>query len=155
MAVVRLEADIDAPRDVVYALVGDLARRRDFLPDGWRFLRALSDRTEEVGAAIEVEARIGPGATTQVIQVLEREPGRIVEGPPGGENYLTTWLFLAPAAGDGGEHTTLGFQYEFSYGDWWDLSKLGEWFVRRRLTASFLQMLVRLKALAEREARRG
>ncbi len=73
------------------------------MPEGWRFLRSLSDTTSGPGAQIEIEARIGPVATTHVVQLLSQGDDFIDEGPPGGENYLTQWTVQARGEDDMGD----------------------------------------------------
>lgn len=120
-------------------LIRDYSQRHRFLPDGWRYLRPLSEETAGAGAQMEIEAKIGPAATTQVVRLLSEGDDFIDEGPPGGENYLTTWTVQAR-----GEDAIVQVEMQFSYGD-----MIGEFFVRRRLRRALRQMLQRLKAIAE------
>jgi hypothetical protein len=119
-------------------LIGDYAQRQRFLPDGWRVLSRYGERSG-VGAQMEIEARIGPGATTHLVQLLSQGDDFIDEGPPGGENYLTTWTVQAR-----GEDAIVQVEMRYRYG-----GLVGEFFVRKRLRRALRQMLQRLKALAE------
>jgi hypothetical protein len=119
-------------------LIGDYAQRQRFLPDGWRVLSWYGERSG-VGAQMEIEARIGPGATTHLVQLLSQGDDFIDEGPPGGENYLTTWTVQAR-----GEDAIVQVEMRYRYG-----GLVGEFFVRKRLRRALRQMLQRLKALAE------
>jgi Polyketide cyclase / dehydrase and lipid transport len=119
-------------------LIRDYSQRHRFLPDGWRGLRMLSEATSGVGAQIEIEAKIGPAATTHVVELLSEGDDFIDEGPPGGENYLTTWTVQAR-----GEDAIVQVEMRFSYGGF-----VGEFFARKRLRRSLRQMLQRLKAIA-------
>ena len=125
--------------ETLLALIRDYSQRQRFLPEGWRFLRSLSEQTSGVGAQIEIETRIGPAATTQVLQLLREGDDFIDEGPPGGENYLTTWTVQAR-----GEDTIVQVEMQFRYG-----GLVGEFFVRKRLRRALREMLQRLKAVAE------
>lgn len=135
--VVEWVAVAGAPETLLH-LIRDYSQRHRFLPDDWRVLRVLA-ATPGPGAQMELETRIGPAATTQVVQLLRSGDDYIDEGPPGGENYLTTWTVQAR-----GEDTIVQVEMRFSYG-----GLVGEYFVRRRLRRALRQMLQRLKAIAE------
>jgi hypothetical protein len=130
---------VAAAPQAVLALIRDQSQRGRFLPDGWRFLRSLSEQKEAIGSSMEIEARIGPLPTTHVVQLLELGDDYVLEGPPAGENYLTTWTVQAR-----GEDAIVQAEMEFSYG-----GLIGEYFVRRRLRKALQQMLQRLKAVVE------
>jgi hypothetical protein len=143
LAEVLASIEIEAPAARVLALICDLGVRARILPDGWRVLRVLGDRRGGIGAAVELEARIGPAPTVQVIQVqtIVESDGRhqVIESPPTADNYITTWTVRDQDRGaDVFLHT------EFEYGGF-----IGEFFAKRRLRAAYGQMLARLKALAE------
>jgi hypothetical protein len=130
---------VAAGPETVLALIRDRSQRARFLPDGWRLLRSLSEQPEAVGSSIEIEARIGPLPTTHVVQLLALGDDYVLEGPPAGENYLTTWTVQAR-----GEDAIVQAEMQFSYG-----GVIGEYFVRRRLRNALQQMLQRLKAIVE------
>jgi uncharacterized protein YndB with AHSA1/START domain len=133
---------INAPRDRVFDLIRDRAQRHRFMPEGWRVLQTLSSPTDEIGASMEIEWQVGPGLTVQVVQLLDVSEHNIIEGPPPGDNYMTTWTVA--------EHqgaTWVGIKTEFSYGD-----IISEWFVKRRLGKAYRRMLQRLKQVSEEEA---
>ena len=136
-AVVEWVAIAASPQAVV-ALIRDYSQRGRFLPDGWRCLRTIGAE-RGVGAQMEMEMRIGPGPTTHLVELLSEGDDFVDEGPPGGENYLTTWTVQAR-----GEDTIVQVEMRFAYG-----GLVGEFFVRRRLRRSLRQMLRRLKTLAE------
>lgn len=138
MAAVVEWVAVAASSQAVLALLRDYSQRERFLPDGWRYLRTVGEQ-HGVGAQMEIEMRIGPGPTTHLVQLLSAGDDFIDEGPPGGENYLTTWTVQAR-----GEDTIVQVEMRFSYG-----GLVGEFFVRRRLRRALRQMLQRLKALAE------
>ncbi|HWC30542.1 MAG TPA: SRPBCC family protein [Dehalococcoidia bacterium] len=138
MAAVVEWVAVAARPERLLALIRDYNQRPRFLPDGWRRLRGFGpDRG--LGAQMEIEARIGPMATTHLVQLLSEGDDFIDEGPPGGENYLTTWTVQAR-----GEDTIVQVEMRFGYG-----GIVGEFFVRRRLRRALRQMLQRLKAIAE------
>ena len=130
---------VAAAPQAALALIRDRSQRARFLPDGWRLLRSLNEQPEAVGSSMEIEARIGPMPTTHVVQLLELGDDYVLEGPPAGENYLTTWTVQAR-----GEGAIVQAEMEFSYG-----GLIGEYFVRRRLRKALRQMLQRLKAIVE------
>jgi hypothetical protein len=129
---------VAAEPQAVLALIGDYSQRVRFLAEGWRYLRAIGEE-RGVGAQMELEMRIGPAPTTHVVQLLSQGDDFIDEGPPAGENYLTTWTAQAR-----GEDTIVQVEMRFAYG-----GLIGEFFVRRRLRRALREMLQRLKALAE------
>jgi hypothetical protein len=129
---------VAAEPEAVLALVRDYSRRERFLPEGWRCLRIIGEE-RGVGAQMEVEMRIGPAPTTHIVRLLSEGDDFIDEGPPGGENYLTTWTAQAR-----GEDTVVQVEMRFAYG-----GPIGEYFVRRRLRRSLRQMLGHLKAVVE------
>ena len=144
MATARESIAIEAPKGAVFALIRDQAQRRRFLPDGWRVLRTLTEQTDVVGSRMEVEARLGPGPTLQVVEVLEMTEDQIVEGPPTRDNFITTWTL-----GESEGSTVVELETKFSYGEWFEFALFGEWLVKRRLRRAHRQMLQRLKAVAE------
>jgi len=125
--------------ETLLGLIRDYSQRHRFLPEGWRYLRPLSAVTSGVGAQIEIKARIGPIATTQVLQLHNEGDDFIDEGPPGGENYLTQWTVQAK-----GEDAIVQVEMQFMYG-----GLMGEFFARRRIRRALREMLQRLKAIAE------
>jgi len=143
MAQVLASIAVDAAPGRVFAFIRDLDVRARILPDGWSFGCFVSDYHQGIGAAIELQASIGPQPTTHVIQVqtLVEDEGRLqlIESPPTADNYITTWTVRDS---DGG--CVVFLHTEFSYGGF-----IGEFFARRRLRKAYQQMLARLKALAE------
>jgi hypothetical protein len=133
---------VAASPEVLLGLIRDQSQRHRFLPDGWRFLRQLSEETDTLGARMELETKVGPAALPQVVQLLEMGEDFVTEGPPGGENYLTTWL-VEPR----GEDTIVQVEVLFRYG-----GLVGEFFARRTLRGALKKMLQRLKAVAEQRA---
>ncbi len=143
MISVRAYIAIAAPRPLVERLVIDRAARVRFLPDGWRFIELLTAETTRVGSQMEIEWRLGPAPLRQVIELLEVESGdvtQVIEGPPGGGNYLTTWRIGADATA-----TLISVTLDFDYGDF-----VGNFLVRRRLQKALSQMLQRLEIAALR-----
>jgi hypothetical protein len=130
---------VAARPETLLGLIRDYSQRQRFLPEGWRYLRALGETTVGVGAQIEIEARIGPAATTHVVQLLSEGEDFIDEGPPGGENYLTQWTVQSH-----GEDAIVQVEMRFEYG-----GVVGEFFARRRLRRALRVMLRRLKTIAE------
>jgi Polyketide cyclase / dehydrase and lipid transport len=130
---------VAAAPESVLELIRDQSQRARFLPEGWRLLRSLSEQRDAIGSSMEIEARIGPTPTTHVVQLLEFGDDYVLEGPPGGDNYLTTWTVQSR-----GEDAIVQAEMQFSYG-----GLVGEYFVRRRLRKALRQMLQRLKTIVE------
>lgn len=120
-------------------LIRDQRQRHRFLPEGWQVLRVLDDRSGAIGSRMEMRARYGPGLMPRVVQILEMGDDFMTEGPPGGDNFLTTWIVQAR-----GEDTIVQVEVIFRYG-----GIVGEYFVRKRLRVDLQQLLQRLKATAE------
>ena len=125
--------------ETLLGLIRDHRQRHRFLPGGWRFLRQLTPETTGIGAAMEIEASIGPGLSTHVVQVLEAGDDFVTEGPPGGDNLMTTWI-VQPK----GEDTIVQVEVLFHYG-----GLIGEYFARRKLRRALKDQLRKLKAIAE------
>jgi hypothetical protein len=130
---------VAARPDVLLALIKDQAQRHRFLPDGWRVLSVPEQQHGIIGSTMEVEARFGPGTTPRVVQILELGEDFVTEGPPAGDNFLTTWIVQAR-----GEDTIVQVEVLFKYG-----GIVGEWLTRKPLRRDLKQMLSRLKAVAE------
>ncbi len=142
--IVREVVGVRAPLAVLRRLVLDRAQRERFLPEGWRVYRQLSERTDVVGASMELVTNVG-GGPSQVVTLLEFGDDHVVEGPPTADNFISTWTFREYDDG-----TLVMLETEFSHGGGWlDFPLLGEWFVARRLRKAHQEMLLRLAAVAE------
>ena len=130
---------VAARPETLLSLIRDQRQRHRFLPEGWRYLRQLSTETIGIGAAMEIEASIGPGVSTHVVQVLEAGDDFLTEGPPGGDNLMTTWIVQAK-----GEDTIVQVEVLFHYG-----GIVGEFFARKKLRRALKDQLAKLKAVAE------
>jgi hypothetical protein len=166
---------VAARPETLIGLIRDYSQRHRFLPEGWRYLRPLGEATAGVGAQIEIEARIGPAATTHVVQLLSEGEDFVDEGPPGGENYLTQWTVQARGEDDfedGGHRQTPAEGPFESFPNvetvapnvvevWGAMSivqvemrfeyggLVGEFFARKRLRRALRGMLENLKSIAE------
>jgi hypothetical protein len=130
---------VAASPETLLELIRDRSQRFRFLPHGWRVLRLLTPETDTVGAAMEIEANIGPSATVHVVQVLETGDDFVTEGPPGGDNFVTMWTVQ-----ERGRETIVQLEVEFHYG-----GLVGEYFARRKLRRALKDQLQKLKAIAE------
>ena len=130
---------VAASPETLLGLIRDQSQRHRFLPDGWQVLRLLSDSHDRIGARMELKARLGPGATPRVVQILELGDDFVTEGPPGGDNFLTTWIVQAQ-----GEDTIVQAEVLYKFG-----GLIGEFFAQKGLRRDLKQQLQRLKALAE------
>jgi carbon monoxide dehydrogenase subunit G len=133
----RLLVDIQAPPARVLGLIADLGERRRFLPDAWRFIGTSEDPDGRI--QIEFEAAIGPLPLHYVIRTLLVGENQVVEGAPGGYNYVTTWTVTPYENG-----SVLQMEMQFEYGGF-----LGEFLVKRRLRKAYREKLLKLKRLAE------
>ena len=130
---------VAARPDVLLSLIRDQSQRHRFLPEGWRVLRLPDEERGVIGSSMEMEARFGPATTPRVVQILEMGDDFVTEGPPGGDNFLTTWIVQAR-----GEDTIVQAEVLFKYGGF-----IGEFLARKGLRRDLRQMLQRLKAVGE------
>jgi hypothetical protein len=83
---------VEAPLEVVYRLVGDLAQYGRYAPPGVRYGRALGATTDEPGARVAAEVRLwGPFWRSRIAFLQAAEPPRCaVVAPPSGDG-LWRW----------------------------------------------------------------
>jgi hypothetical protein len=139
LATVSDFALIEAEPRTVLQLLADYSRRERLMPDGWRFLGLLPGPEGGRGSRMEIEARVGPAPLTYVIELLELEDDRLVDGTQAGSNYVTTWTVQPHEAG-----SAVWCEMQFEYG-----GLIGEFFAGRRLRKALQQQLGRLKRAAE------
>jgi hypothetical protein len=77
MARIRVTTMLDAPPAEVWADVADLGSHVDWMADA-HAIRFLGDRTEGVGTRFECDTRIGPLRTTDVMEITEWVPGKVM-----------------------------------------------------------------------------
>lgn len=71
----RVSIEIDAPLETVWEEIADLASHSDWMRDARR-IRFASERREGVGTRMEVETRVGPLRSWDLIEVVGWEPPR-------------------------------------------------------------------------------
>ena len=93
---------VEAPPEVVYRLVGDLAQYARWAPPGVRYGPALTGSTGEPGARVVVERRVwGPFWRRRVAQLHAVEPPHCaIVGPPEG-GALLRWTLEPEPPGTG------------------------------------------------------
>jgi uncharacterized protein YndB with AHSA1/START domain len=148
LARVRAAVAIESPFERVFALVRDQAQRHRFLPDGWRFIQCVTPVTNQAGSQMEIETDFGL-RVRRLIEILaleeEGEVVKLVEGPPGAENFISTWTLAAR-----GPETLVELEMDFTYGGF-----LGEFFIKRRLHRALMQHLLRLGIAAREDYTKG
>ena len=75
MTHIRVRATIDAPADVVWARLADIADHVHWMADA-RAIRFSGERRSGAGTRFECDTRIGPLRTTDVMEVTEGREGR-------------------------------------------------------------------------------
>lgn len=146
-AVVEELIYVEAPPDLVYHLVGDLAQYGRWAGPDVRYGRPLTARTDEAGARIAVERRLwGPLWQPGVLQLHAAEPPRcVIVGAPDGTGLLRWTLEPEPPG------TVVTLSSDLSVPDVPVLGRLiGAWRAAH-IARAHRAALLRLKALAERE----
>jgi hypothetical protein len=75
MAGVRVSTVLDAPPDVVWDDLADVASHVEWMADA-RAIRFLSAQTSGVGTRFECDTKIGPITLTDVMEITEWKPGK-------------------------------------------------------------------------------
>ena len=75
MARIRVSTTLDAPPDVVWADLADIASHVEWMADA-RAIRFLTAQTAGVGTRFECDTKVGPLTLTDVMEITEWEPGR-------------------------------------------------------------------------------
>lgn len=77
MARIRIATDLAAPPERVWADVQDISSHVEWMADATA-IRFLSSQTEGVGTRFECDTRIGPFKLTDVMEITEWEPGKVM-----------------------------------------------------------------------------
>lgn len=75
MAKIRVSTVLDAPPDVVWADVEDIATHHEWMADAVA-IRFLDEQRRGVGTRFECDTKVGPFRLTDVMEVTEWAPGR-------------------------------------------------------------------------------
>jgi hypothetical protein len=75
MARIKVSTVLDAPPEVVWADLADVASHVEWMADA-RAIRFLSPQTSGVGTRFECDTKIGPVTLTDVMEITEWVPGR-------------------------------------------------------------------------------
>jgi hypothetical protein len=75
VAKIRVSTVLDAPPDVVWADVEDIATHHEWMADAVA-IRFLGDQRRGVGTRFECDTKVGPFRLTDVMEVTEWAPGR-------------------------------------------------------------------------------
>jgi uncharacterized membrane protein len=74
MSRVRVEVEIDATPDEVWAHIADVSRHTEWMRDA-AAIRLLSEEREGVGTRFECDTKIGPLTLTDVMEIIDWRPG--------------------------------------------------------------------------------
>ena len=77
MARIRVATVLDAPPAVVWADVADIGSHVEWMADATA-IRFLSEQTSGVGSRFECDTRIGPFTLTDVMEITEWVPGKVM-----------------------------------------------------------------------------
>ena len=75
MSRIRVSTVLDAPPDVVWADLADVASHVDWMADA-REIRFLTAQRTGVGTRYECDTKVGPLTTTDVMEIVEWKPGK-------------------------------------------------------------------------------
>ena len=75
MARIRVSTVLDAPPDVVWDDLADVASHVEWMADA-RAIRFLSPQTSGVGTRFECDTKVGPLTLTDVMEITEWKPGK-------------------------------------------------------------------------------
>jgi hypothetical protein len=135
---------IDAPPEVVWARIEDVATHVDWMADA-EAIRFTSDQTAGVGTTFDCDTKIGPAKLTDRMAVTEWSPGQAMgvrhEGLVTGEGRFTL------TALDGGR-TRFAWAETLRF-PWWMGGRVGGAAGAPVLRAVWRRNLARLKALVE------
>lgn len=70
---IRVSTVIDAPPNVVWDAVGDIATHTEWMADA-AAIRFLTDQTAGIGTAFECDTKVGPFRLTDVMEITEWRP---------------------------------------------------------------------------------
>ncbi len=77
MAKIRVRTTLDAPPSEVWAYLADLETHVDWMRDAVQ-IRFLTRRTSGVGTRYECDTKVGPLRLTDVMEITEWKPGRVM-----------------------------------------------------------------------------
>jgi uncharacterized protein YndB with AHSA1/START domain len=134
---------IESPPETVFSWLADLARHRQFVPDGWRGYTVTTPRSTGMGARASFQP-VWRRETPLEVEIIEAEPPlRLVVRSTAGD-FKMTWT-LARAGGG----TQVGLEADLAARDGVAGGLLSAFTLAPRLRAECQQALERLKALCE------
>ncbi|HEX6420684.1 MAG TPA: SRPBCC family protein, partial [Acidimicrobiales bacterium] len=141
MARIRVHTAVDAPPQVVWRHLADIADHVSWMADA-RAIRFTSDRRTGVGTAFECETRLGPLRTLDVMEVTEWRDGEAM-GVRHRGLVTGTGRFLLESAGRG--RTRLVWAEDLRF-PWWLGGRVGGALARPVLRAVWRGNLRRFAA---------
>ncbi|MCC7355117.1 MAG: SRPBCC family protein [Anaerolineae bacterium] len=144
MSTVQADIVIARPPEVIFSWLGDLARHRQFVPDGWIDYRVTTPQASGKGARARFRAHWIRGDAPLEVEIVEIEhPDRLVQRSTKGEITLT-WTLARQGGG-----TRVALQTEYAQSDGLLGRLLSPLVTSSRLRGDCQQTLERLKALCE------
>jgi len=144
MTSVTADIVIARPPEVVFSWLGDLARQRQFMPDGWTEYKVTTSQSNGKGARASFRACWGRRDETIEVEITEAEPpSRLVQ------RSTASGLALVWTLTRSGDSTRAVLQAEYVPPNGLLNRLLSPLVTSVRLRADCQQVLERLKALCE------
>ncbi|MFM8303307.1 MAG: SRPBCC family protein [Actinomycetota bacterium] len=137
---IRIETEIPAPPDVVWAAIEDLSTHTEWMADAER-ITFVSEQRAGVGTEFDCLTVVGPLRTTDRMTVTEWEPGAVMGIRHKGA-VTGTGRFTLESAGSG---TRFCWSEELRF-PWWLGGRIGEVARKPVLTRVWRRNLTRLRA---------
>lgn len=139
MAAITVATMIAASPQEVWADIAHIDRHVEWMADA-RSVAFLGEQREGVGTRIEVETRVGPLRTTDIMEFTAWDPPRRMGVRHDGLISGTGYFDLLPV--DGATHFTWHEELTFP---WWLGGRLGAWLARPVLSLVWRRNLDRLR----------
>lgn len=133
---------MSVPHEKVWAALADLGSHTDWMRDA-RSITFTSEQTRGVGTTMEVETRVGPLRSVDLLEVTGWEEGRRIETAHHGMVKGTGILSARP---EGRNRTVVSWQESLRF-PWWLGGRLGELVAAPVLKKVFAANLERLERM--------
>ncbi len=141
MARIAVTRTMEAPTDRVWAAMADLGSHVEWMKDA-RSIVFTSEQRAGVGTRMQVETRLGPLRTLDVMEVTGWEEGESIEVAHHGRVKGRGTLRAAPA----GSRSVVSWEEDLEF-PWWLGGAITAWLARPVLTAMWRGNLRRLEEL--------
>ena len=139
MARIELSREMPLTHQRVWEAISDLASHQEWMRDA-ESLTFVGDQTRGVGTTMEVETRVGPFHTLDILEVTGWEEGSFIDVAHRG--LISGWGRLQAESGD--ESTIVTWTEELRF-PWWVGGNLTAWAARPVLRSIWRGNLERLE----------